>query len=130
MGRRKTHKPSIFQAQLQFPAERKTYALNAEHPFESVAMRMVLAILLTLIFSYIYFVGASVLNIIARKEALAETERLNGAIGNIERDYFAISHNITPESGTELGLSPVSHTAYVYRPGVVGQVATKRNREL
>ncbi|OGG71167.1 hypothetical protein A3F27_02540 [Candidatus Kaiserbacteria bacterium RIFCSPHIGHO2_12_FULL_53_13] len=127
MGRRKIHKPSIFQAQLQFPEGRGIYVLNTEHPLENAAFRTLLVIFLTLVFSYIYFVGASVLNIIARKEALVEATKLSSAIANFERDYFAMSQNVTPESGTALGLAPVSNTAYVYRPGAVGQIETPRN---
>lgn len=130
MGRRKIHKPSIFQGQLQFPEGGGTYILNTEHPLESTVLRVLLAVLLTLTFSYIYFVGASILNVIARKEALVETTRLSSTIGNIERDYFAMSSSVTPESGTALGLAPVSSTAYVYRPGVVGQIETTRDREI
>ena len=66
MGR-KIHKPSIFQGQLQFSASRGSFALNAEHPLEHTAFRIFSATLLVLVFSYIYLVGSSAFNVIARK---------------------------------------------------------------
>lgn len=127
MGRTKIHKPSIFQAQLQFPASRGTIALNSEHPLENVAFRTFFILLFGLIFTYIYFVGSSALNIIARKEALAEAARVGATIGSFERDYFEASQKVTPEAGTSLGLAPVVKTAYVYRPGTVGQANVSHN---
>ena len=129
MGRKKIHKPSIFQTQLQFPASGGTFALHTEHPLEHAAFRALIAVLFILISAYLYFVTASVLNVIARKEALAQEARLGTAIGAFEKDYFAISQTVTPEAGTPLGLFPISNaaTAYVYRPGTVGQAETPHN---
>ncbi len=98
-----------------------------EHPLENAALRVLSALLLTLICSYLYFVGASVLNIIARKEALTEAAKLGTTISNSERDYFTIAESVTPESGASLGLAPVSAPAYVYRPSTVGQADTPHN---
>jgi hypothetical protein len=127
MGRTKINKPSIFQAQLQFPAFRGTYAMNAEHPLESLAFKAILLLLLALIFAYIYLVGSSTLNIIARKEALAQSVRIGASIGNYEREYFAVSQKVIPEAGIPLGLAPVNKTAYVYRPGTVGRAEASHN---
>ena len=127
MRRTRIHKPSIFQAQLQFPALRGTRALHAEHPLESAAFRTFSIVLFALIFAYIYLVGSSALNIIARKEALAQSARVGASIGSYERDYFAASQKVTPEEGIALGLAPVTKTAYVYRPGIVGRVAVSHN---
>ncbi|MDO8552720.1 MAG: hypothetical protein Q7S01_04325 [bacterium] len=127
MGRTKTHKPSIFQGQLQFPSFRADIALNAEHPFENVAFKTFLAVILLLTFAYIYLVGSSALNIIARKEALAKADQAGAAIGRFEREYFAASQKVIPEAGLSLGLVPVAKTAYVYRPGTVGQAKVTHN---
>ena|SRR3989338_78693 len=126
MGR-KIHKPSIFQGQLQFSASRGSFALNAEHPLEHTAFRIFSATLLVLVFSYIYLVGSSAFNVIARKEALAQSARVGASIGVSEREYFAASQKVTPEEGLSLGLAPVAKTAYVYRPGAVGQAAVVHN---
>lgn len=129
MGRRKIHKPSIFQTQLQFPAGGGTFALNSEHPLEHTAFRVLIAVLFILISAYLYFVTASVLNVIARKEALMQSTHLGTTIGAYEKEYFAISQTVKPEAGLVLGLSPISSTAtdYVRRPGTVGQAETQNN---
>lgn len=80
-----------------------------------------------LVFSYIYLVGSTALNIIARKEALAKATQAGATIGNFEREYFAISQTVKPDAGEPLGLFPVSDIAYVYRPGAVGQAETPHN---
>lgn len=126
MGRR-IHKPSIFQGQLQFPASRRTFALHVEHPLERVAFRVLFAILFILICAYLYFVVASVLNVVARKEAISRSTQLGSAIGAYERDYFAISEKVKPDAGAPLGLYPVSNIAYIHRPGVVGKAETSNN---
>ena len=127
MRKPKIHKPSIFQAQLKFPASRGTFALNSEHPLERAAFRALAAVLFILICGYLYFVVASVLNVIARKEAISRSTQLSSAIGAYERDYFAISEKVKPDAGAPLGLYPVSNTAYVHRPGVVGQALASHN---
>ncbi len=127
MGRTKIHTPSIFQAQLQFPASAGSFALRAEHPMETTAFKTFSVILCALVCAYIYFVGSSAFNIIARKDALAQATRVRATIGSFERDYFAASQKLTPEAGLSLGLAPVSTTVYVYRPGTVGQAAVSHN---
>ena len=126
MGKR-IHRPSIFQAQLQFPAPRAAFTLNSEHPFENAAFNTFIAVLMLLIFTYVYLVGSSALNIIARKEALAQAEQAGSEMGRFEREYFAASEKVTPEAGLSLGLAPVAKTAYVYRPGTVGQARAPHN---
>jgi len=101
--------------------------LNAEHPLESVAFKVLFIVLFGLIFAYIYLVGSSALNIIARKEALVQVSRAGALIGNYERGYFAVLQKVTPEAGLLLGLAPVAKTAYVYRPGTVGQAKVPHN---
>lgn len=80
-------------------------------------MRALCAILGVLVLAYLYFVCASVLNIMARKEAASRVSSIQTAISQLERDYFALNDSLTPESGAVLGLAPVEGTAYVYRPG-------------
>ncbi|KKW20110.1 MAG: hypothetical protein UY63_C0001G0015 [Parcubacteria group bacterium GW2011_GWA2_51_10] len=94
--------------------------LSIEHPFERLLLRALLVIFVGLIFAYLYFVGASILHIIARKDALTQSAAISTAIGNHERDYFALSKNLTAESGGQFGLRPVGEVAYVNRPGTLG----------
>lgn len=77
-----------------------------------------LVLLLALISSlYLYFVAASVLNIIAKKEAASNSASLQSAIGQLEGEYFSLSQSVTPEAALSLGLTPLSQTSYVFEAG-------------
>ena len=91
-------------------------------------MRVLVSLLILLALGYLYFVAASVLNIMARKEALSQSAQIEGTIGSLEGQYFALSQGITPQSAVALGLSPISvkDTDYVNRPGNVGIADTAR----
>lgn len=111
------HTPSVFQGRLDFSSVHRHFSLTVEHPAERTTFRVLAATLLFLGLCYLYFVGASVLNVIARKEALTQTANLASAVSHLERDYFAASQKVTPEAARRLGLSPIEKTVYVYRPG-------------
>lgn len=114
------YRPSIFQGKLDLYHTTRSVSLTLEHPAERTFFRAVIAALFIIACGYVYFVGASVLNVIARKEALLQTARLTGAVSALEREYFLVAKGVTPEAGERLGLAPVSKTAYVRRLGVVG----------
>lgn len=111
--------PSALQGRIDFDAvaKREMRVLAAEYPAERLAFKILIALLAVLVFAYFYFVIASVLNIIARKEADAQASKIESAVGDLEQQYFALSQEITPQAARELGLAPVSQTQYVYRPG-------------
>ena len=106
---------------------KKFTVLSIEHPIESALFRYVSTLLCLLVLTYVYFVCASVLNVIAQREAGKTAQRLEGAIGTLEQQYFALSHEITPQNAADLGLVPIAKTAYVYRPGSVGVAPISRN---
>ncbi len=120
LHRMSKYRPSIFQGRLDLFHTTPSLSLTREHPAERTVFRTLIATLLVIACVYIYFVGASVLNVIARKEALLQTARLTGAVSVLEREYFLVAKSVTPEAGERLGLAPVSKTAYVRRLGVVG----------
>ncbi len=107
--------------------KKKTAALAIEHPYEQIAFKVLLVILGMLIFAYLYFVAASIMNVVARREALAHSSRIESAIGDLEQKYFSLSQQVTPEEGSRLGLVPVTQPSYVNRPGNVGQANTAQN---
>lgn len=118
--------PSIFQGRLDFSSKGRSFSLTTEHPAERTTFRVLVGALAVFAFLYVYFVGASILNVIARKEALVEMASLGNAVSQLERQYFAASQGIGPEDGTHLGLSPVKGTIYIHRPGnaaLAGQAA-------
>lgn len=91
--------------------------LSLEYSYERVAFRVLFALLGIILCGYLYFVGASVLNIIARKEASRSSASLQGSIAVLEKQYFVLTEAVTPQTGASLGLSQVNATDYVYRPG-------------
>ncbi len=91
--------------------------LSLEYTFERIAFRVLFAVLGIILCGYLYFVGASVLNIIARKEATRSSVAIQSSIAGLEKQFFALSESVTPETGSSLGLAPVNDTDYVYRPG-------------
>jgi len=111
--------PSIFQGRLELSTHVRGAAFAIEHPFERNAFRILLVLLALAAALYIYFVGASILNVIARKEAMRTTANLASSVAELEKQYFALAKGITPEEGQRLGLSAVSETSYVRTPGGV-----------
>ena len=109
--------PSIFQGKIDFASRHRVVSLTAEHPLERVASRVLWLTLALLACGYVYFVGASILHVIERKEALGKATGLANAVSSLEREYLVASQGIGPEDAARLGLSPIVDTAYVYRPG-------------
>ncbi len=118
--------PSIFQGKFDFRGPRGI-SLSHEHPFERRMVQVLSIVLIMSIAGYLYFISASVLNVIARKEALVQMTKMQSAIGGLEQEYFALSQGVSPEVGTTLGLSPIQKTHYVYRPGNIGAATIARN---
>ncbi|TSC85854.1 MAG: hypothetical protein G01um10148_762 [Parcubacteria group bacterium Gr01-1014_8] len=96
-------------------------------PREESAIRILCGMLGIVVFAYITLVSISIVNVIARKEAMDSATALRAVVGQLERDYFATSHGVTLQSGDSLGLSPVSDTEFVHRPGAVGTAGATRN---
>jgi len=109
--------PSIFQGKLDFSAKSRGFSLTVEHSAERVFLRFLIVAFGSLALLYIYFVGATILNVVATKEAGVQTATITSAVSKLEREYFAATQGIGPEDGARLGLAPVAHTVYVHRPG-------------
>jgi hypothetical protein len=109
---------------------KKISILASEHPFERTAVQVLFGVLVLLLCAYLYFVGASVFNIIARKEATAQTAGLQSAIAEMEQKYFALSQSVDNGSAATLGLAPVSGTTYVYRPGNAASAGVVARNEI
>ena len=121
------YRPSIFQGHLNLAAAQKPHvALAVEYPAERVILRALVAMLILLALCYLYFVSASIINIMARKEALARSGSIEASIGSLEGQYFSLTQSITPQSAVAIGLTPISirNTDYVERPGTVGMAGT------
>jgi len=121
------YKPSIFQGSLKLSSRRAGISLTVEHPAERFIRQGLFVTLVVLICAYGYFVTASILNVIARKEAIAQSASLESTVALLERDYYALAAAVKPDQGARLGLAPVSDTKYVRRPGTVGALDSQPN---
>ena len=118
------YKPSILQGTFEFSAGSTPVSLSLEHPRERFILRALGVTLAALICAYLYFVTASVLNVIASREAETQVSSIQSKIGSLEQQYLTLSQAADPQEGASLGLSPVEKTHYVYRPGNNVETAT------
>ncbi len=100
---------------------------TAALPYEGRITSALIALIALGACAYAILVCMSILNVIERKEALAESDRLQSAVGSLEKEYFTLSQTIGPEKAAGLGLTPVSETAYVYPPSALGASDSVRN---
>jgi hypothetical protein len=77
--------------------------------------------------AYLYCVGASILNVVARTEAASEAQKLEGAIAVLEESYVTLSQSVDALTAGEMGLSSVGSTEYVYTPGNAAAVTMSGN---
>lgn len=96
---------------------KKISILSLEYPAEALVLRVLCLVLAILSCLYLYFVAASVLNIIARRESDSHAAMIQSSIGDLEQQYFALSQEITPQEAKTLGLSPVTEQQFVYETG-------------
>jgi len=88
-----------------------------EHPSERHVFSILTIVFFVLVAAYLYLVASSILNVMARSDAMTDIREIERNISTLEQDYLALSEGITPQRAHELGLAPVEGTAYVYRPG-------------
>jgi len=112
---------------IQLQLNKKITALSAEMPFEYLALRTLIVMVGILIFAYLYLVSASVLNVIAQREAAQASAQLESNIGVLEGRYFSLSKEVTPVHAEKLGLLPVSQSSFVYRLDTVGVIPSSKN---
>ena len=101
--------------------------MSIEHPYEYAVLRYLCITTCVLVLAYLYFVSSSVLNVIAEREADQASAALETKIGTLEGEYFALNDSITPSHASELGLSPIAESSFVYRYDTVGVAASDHN---
>lgn len=101
---------------------KKTSMLAIEHPYERIALRMLVVAIICCSVLYLYFVTVSVLNVMARKEARVGAIMLETRVGRLQEEYFALSGTVTPEYFATIGLTYIEAPRFVYRLGNIGGV--------
>ncbi len=112
---------------LQLQLNKKISALTIEMPFEYVLLRYLFFACGILIFLYLYLVSASVMNVIAQREADARSATLQSDIGVLESKFFALTKDVSLAHASELGLQPLNESSFVYRLDTVGVAETGHN---
>lgn len=92
---------------------------------EHLVMRMLTGAFIVSVLSYGYFVGVTIMNMIAHQESIAKAEQLKSTVSSLEHEYLKLTKSITPELGASLGLSETTNRSYVRRPGAVGTTQGK-----
>ena len=118
------YRPSLFQSKLDFSVAGGNVSFSIEHPLEQTLFRALGLVLFVLLCGYFYFVSASVLNIIARKEADSKSASLQTSIAGMEQQYFALKDGMDTHTAAALGLSQIKDTQYVYVPGNAASAGT------
>ncbi len=125
------YRPSIFQGKLGLSdPPRAGMSLAMEHPVEAIVFRILCVALVCMLLGYLYFVSATVLNIIARKEANIEVAKIQGSLAGFEQQYFALSQGVDRTVAASLGLSSLESAQYVYVPGSTASAGALVGNEL
>lgn len=95
--------------------------LHHEHPRERQFRYACGILAVVLVAGYVFLVSASVINIIARKDAHAAMGQTTSAIAELEEQYFARIESIDEERASDLGLVPVAETHFVERTVRLGR---------
>lgn len=103
---------SLFQKARDVP---RWHIRVATYTGESYVVRFLLAALIFCTALYLYFVGISILNVIANTQAGVDSARLQSTVGSLEQEYFKLSNAVTPQTGVQLGLAKTSASNFVRR---------------
>jgi hypothetical protein len=124
------YRPSVLQGRLELAAAHGRFSLTVEHPVEQLIFRTLCAILGLLVFAYLYFVSASILNIMAGREAEASLAQVQSAIASLEQQYFSLDESVDQSIASSLGLTPIAGTQYVYVPGNAASAGPLASKEI
>ena len=106
---------------------KKISSLSIEHPYERAAFRLLAGLVAIFAVGYMYFVAASVLNVMARTAYDRQSVAIEGDIGMLEQRYLYLTSAVRQDAAQEFGLVPVNETSYVYRPGPSASLPVKND---
>jgi hypothetical protein len=87
-----------------------------------ILIRFLVAALLVLAVLYVYFLCASIRNVVMRKELERDIASLSSSIGELEASYFALEGTIGVATAERLGLAKLEDTSYTPRYSTRGSV--------
>lgn len=95
-------------------------------PGEQYVLHMLFVAICLTVVGYGYFLTFSIANLIANREAVATSDRLQSEVGLLEQEYFELSRAVTPALAANLGMTETSDTTFVRKPGAVGSTQGSR----
>lgn len=105
------------RAQLNFLEKAKSLprqSINvAAYRGEAHFLRILSLLLALSIAGYLYFVGLSIMNVIANREASVMSDRLQSDVASLEQEYFTLSKGVSPEAASNHGLARPAVTSFV-----------------
>ncbi|MFC1720858.1 hypothetical protein ACFL0K_01245 [Patescibacteria group bacterium] len=93
----------------------KSKALQLNIHYTKVIFAVLGAALFLLLFLYSYFINASVLNIVERKEIEKKLVETNSYVSALESEYFKQIGGVNLDLAFSLGFEEVSNSNFAYR---------------
>lgn len=78
-------------------------------------LRILIATLVLLCLSYVYFIGSITFNILARKSLELSRKEIGNNVSQIELEYIKLSNSINATYGSEVGFVDAQNTIFASR---------------
>jgi len=105
----------------------KTIQLNNINK-EQAAIYTLVGIMALLLFAYAYFINASVLFVVERKDSEKKSSALLSQISTLETNYFNASENINISLAYSMGFKETSNISFANRKSIVRRAITLNER--
>ena len=127
MHRNHQNQLSLFQKAKELPHR---HVNVAAYKGEHLILRLLCIALVVCVCSYLYFIGLSIMNLVANREAVAQSDALKSEVASLEQEYFALSKAVTPDDAASLGLAKPVKTTFVRRADAGGVASAVRASDL
>lgn len=87
-----------------------------------------LSLLMALFVAYVYFLSASVVHVVIRKEVTGEIAQLNSQVGQLEAEYIQRQHAVSDEIAMQKGFVAVRDKIFLDRSNSSVVVSAKGTR--
>ena len=118
---------SLFQKAKELPQRHVQIAAYRGEPY---VLRFLCTALVFCVCAYLYFIGLSIMNLVANREAVAKSDALKSDVATLEEEYFKLSKAVTHGDAAALGLTQPVKTTYVRRADAGGVASNVRARDI
>lgn len=89
----------------------KTTVYEREHIWLCIAV----ASLLTMVAFYMYFLSASVVHVVMRKEVDKELVALGSTLSELETEFIEVQHSVSADIASQRGYTVAEHKVFIDR---------------